>query len=214
MTTYQEPIRRLDLLKRRGRAGGIQPVVLRRGEKGQQIQAYITKDDEAFPLTGYTAKFCAVNAKGELVKRSATVSNAASGLVAYAVTSDLTAWEGSVLVAYFELTKSGEIATSDTLPFIVLDNADIAEGEAAEYESSIDAMIEAAQAEAVAQATESVQAAYAIAEAARDALYRDAESARDDAYDAAEAARNVNSQNAPFSVVDGKLCITYYDGEL
>ena len=214
MTTYSEPTRTLDLLKRRGRAGAIEPIVLRRGEAGTSITVDVTMDGLPFSLTGYTAKFCAVNAKGELVKRNATVANAAGGKVSYTVTTDLTAWAGPVFVAYFELTKSGELATTDTLPFVVLDNVDLADGEAEEYQSSIDAMLNEAREAAVAAAHAAFESAYADAEAARDALYGEAEAARDDAYAAAEAARNLDTLSAPFTVVDGKLNITYYDGEI
>ena len=213
MSTYTET-RTLDLLKHKGKAGGVPPITLRRGEAGADITINVTNNGEAFNLTGYTAKFCAVNAKGEKVKRAASVTNAASGAAKYTVTSDLTAWAGPVLVGYLELTKTGELATTDTLPFIILDNADITDEEAAEYQSSIDAMLNAAQEAAVAAAQTAFESAYADAEAARDALYAEAESDRDDAYAAAEAGRNANTSSAPFSVRDGKLCVTYYTGTI
>ena len=141
MTTYQEPKRTLDLLKRRGRSGGIKPIILRRGEKGQKISATITLDDAVFPLSGYAAKFCAVNAAGDYVIRVASIDNASAGLVSYTVTPDLTAVDGVAMLAYFEFTKSGETATSDTLPIIVLENTDISDQEAEPYLPIIDELI-------------------------------------------------------------------------
>jgi len=209
MTTYQET-RTLDLLKERSRAGGVKPIVLRRGETGQSIAVSVTNDGTAFNLTGYTASFCAVNADRGMVKRSATVSNAAGGLVTFSVTSDLTAAPGSVFVAYIELTKGSDIATTDTLPFVVLDNVDAGELDAEEYQDSIRELIAAVRSEAVAQATGAVSDA--LGDMQDD--YEAAEAARDAAYAAAEAARCVDYVGGPFSIVDGAVNITYYEGTL
>lgn len=47
-----------------------------------------------------------------------------------------------------------------------------------------------------------------------DESYQAAENSRDQAYQAAEAARDVNAMAAPFTIVDGKLCVTYYAGNV
>lgn len=218
MTTYLET-RTLDLLKQKGRAGSIPPITLRRGEYGKTIAIYITHNEEAYDLTGYTARFCAMNAKHEFLKRTCTVADAANGLLTYAITSDLTAWAGPVLVAYVELTKTGEVATSDTLPFIVLDDADVTTEEAAAYQSYISELLDEVGAQAVALAQGSVddklddfEEAYETAENSRDAVFAAHEDARQASYEAAEESRNVNTDSF-FTVVDGALCVTWYDSD-
>lgn len=164
MTTYQET-RTLDVLKKRGRAGTVEPITLRRGESGTKITGLVRNDGVAFPLTGYTAKFCAVNAAGDFVRRDAAVENAASGTVSYTLTTDLTAVDGPVHVAYFELTKSGEVATTDTIPLIVLPNTDFSQEQAEEYQLVVDQLIASMESElaatqyATAEATSAAQAA-------------------------------------------------------
>ncbi len=170
MSTYTET-RTLDLLKRKGRSGGIPPITLRRGESGVTVKGVITYDDATFSLTGYTAKFCAINASGGIVRKNATVTNAASGEVEYAVGTDLTANSGPVLVAYFELTKEGQTATSDTLPFIVLPNADLDGPEAEEYQSLVDELIATLQ-DAITDAGTATDAANTAAAAANAAADR------------------------------------------
>lgn len=170
MSTYTET-RTLDLLKRKGRSGGIPPITLRRGESGVTVKGVITYDDATFSLTGYTAKFCAINASGGIVRKNATVTNAAGGEVEYAVGTDLTANSGPVLVAYFELTKEGQTATSDTLPFIVLPNADLDGPEAEEYQSLIDELIATLQ-DAITDAGTATDAANTAAAAANAAADR------------------------------------------
>ena len=170
MSTYTET-RTLDLLKRKGRSGGIPPITLRRGESGMTVKGVITYDDATFSLTGYTAKFCAINASGGIVRKNATVTNAASGEVEYAVGTDLTANSGPVLVAYFELTKEGQTATSDTLPFIVLPNADLDGPEAEEYQSLVDELIATLQ-DAITDAGTATDAANTAAAAANSAADR------------------------------------------
>ena len=141
MATYTI-VRKLDLLKHNGTAGGIPPVVLRRGDSGTEIQAEVTYGGAKFDLTGYSAMFCAVNADGGVIRREAVVDDADDGIVTYDATTDLTSVAGPVLVAYFELTsEDDEVATTDTLPFIILPNADL-DGEAAqEYQVLIDELV-------------------------------------------------------------------------
>lgn len=167
MTTYQET-RTLDVLKKRGRAGTVEPITLRRGESGTKITALVRNDGAVFPLTGYTAKFCAVNAAGDFVRRDATVEAAAAGTVSYTLTTDLTAVDGPVSVAYFELTKSGEVATTDTIPLIVLPNMDLSPEEAQEYQTKVDALVSAME-EELAASTAATTSATAAAQAARQA---------------------------------------------
>lgn len=182
MATYTIT-RTLDLLKHNGDAGAIPPVVMRRGDKGAVIQGLIRFDGDAFNLTGYTSRFLAVNPAGEIVARSATVTDAAGGVVTYAVTTDLTAVTGPVLVAYFEFVKDGETATTDTIPVIVLENANLDAETATEYESTIDSIMSrleaallhaeeatAAANAAAANAAEEAQAASAGASAVEEAL--------------------------------------------
>lgn len=119
---YQET-RKLDLLKRRGRAGAVEPVTLRCGEMGQRVSATITNDGEAFDLTGYTASFRARAADGNLVEIAARIDDAAQGVASFAVTQELTAEPGEVASAHFRIVKEGEVLTTDTLPVIVLPGA-------------------------------------------------------------------------------------------
>ena len=170
MASYTET-RTLDLLKRRGRSGGIPPITLRRGESGVEVQGVITYDDATFSLSGYTAKFCAINAAGGVLRRSASIPNAAGGIASYEVTTDLTAESGPVLVAYFEFTKSGKTISSDTLPFIVLPNADLDGPAAEEYQSQIDELMDTLS-QALTDAEAATDAANAAAELANDAADR------------------------------------------
>lgn len=170
MASYTET-RTLDLLKRRGRVGGIPPITLRRGDSDVGVKGVITYDDDPFSLSGYTAKFCAINSAGDVIRRNASITNASSGEVSYDVTTDLTANAGPVLVAYFEFTKSGKTISSDTLPFIVLPNADLDGPAAEEYQSQIDELMDTLS-QALTDAEAATYAANAAAELANDAADR------------------------------------------
>lgn len=170
MASYTEA-RTLDLLKRRGRVGGIPPITLRRGDSDVCVKGIITYDDETFSLSGYTAKFCAINSAGDVIRRNASITNASGGEVSYDVTTDLTANAGPVLVAYFEFTKSGKTISSDTLPFIVLPNADLDGPAAEEYQSQIDELLDTLS-QALTDAEAATDAANAAAELANDAADR------------------------------------------
>lgn len=174
MTTYSEPTRTLDLLKRRGRAGAIEPIVLRRGEAGQEISADITEDGAARALAGATLRFCAMNAAGDVVREAARLkSGSPSNRVFYTVSSALTSLEGPTRVAYFEIAEGDDLATTDTLPILVLEDADITQGEAEAYRSRIEQLIA------------DMGDLYEAAEAARQASYYAAEASRWSATEAA-----------------------------
>lgn len=191
--------RTLDVAKQEGRAGQIKPIVLRRGETGQtQIKVNLTDNGAPLTVSSMTARFCAVLPDATFVFDSAHTS-AAGSAVTYTVHSDLTEAPGDIRIAYIELTSSGNIVTSDTLPIIVLDNTDISKEQAKEYQNQID-KLEKQLKDAITSASTATEKASDAAEAASTA----ASAANEAAGDATSAASGADSAAAAANAAAGK----------
>lgn len=133
--------RTLDVSKKDGRSGQIKPVILRKGEENQtQIKINLTSNGEPYSVGNLTPRFCAILPDKKYVRDASHVTKS-TNYVTYTVQSDLTSADGDIRVAYIELQSSGNSLTSDTLPIIVLDNTDISQEKAEEYQSQIDALV-------------------------------------------------------------------------
>lgn len=117
---------------------GIEPKVirLRRGEHGlTKLRITVTDNGVPYSLAGCTVRFCVQYKGGQFIRENMEVREGAAELV---VTSNFTAVAGHAAVSYIEVTSSGNVIDSDTLPVYIMDNVDISSGEAAQFRSEID----------------------------------------------------------------------------
>lgn len=121
----------------------VKPIFLRRGEKGlTTINAVINNIDGAYDLTGCSVRFCGLDAKKHYIISFATITNAKEGKISYTVDNRLTGVAGETLLAYFEITKSGNIITTNTIPIVIHENVEVSDTEAEEYESQISELLD------------------------------------------------------------------------
>lgn len=134
--------RTLDLNKQNNRSAQIKPIILRRGENNQtQLKFTINANDSTYSLADMTPQFCAFTSTDNWVKDPDN-TQVSGNTVTYTVQSNLTSSPGEVKVAYIEFRKGSQILTSDGIPILVLPDVDMTEEEAAEYQSTIDRMLD------------------------------------------------------------------------
>ena len=141
MAVYIEK-RTIELTKTPGRTGQVKAITLRRGENdATEIQGIVKNNGAIFNPNGYTIKFKALLPNGDFAEIPGTVSNATQGIISATVTNALTAVDGNITVAYFELSKGATILTTDAIPIWVERDMDMASGDAASYQNHIDNLV-------------------------------------------------------------------------
>lgn len=175
------------------------PIRVRRGETGAtEIRATLKDNGAPFNVTGYTIKFKALLPNHDFTTLGGSIVTAASGIVSTTITSTLTAFEGPCIVAYFELTKSGVVLTSEAIPIIVLPDMDITAGQEGEYRNAIDQLMEelADAIDASEAATSSANSAASNANSAAKSANEAANKANNEASNAKDAAQKADAEAA------------------
>lgn len=151
-------------------------IELRQGDHGDLLEFAVYDGAASLDLTGYSVTFKAYRPDGLLVTGKCSVTDAAKGRCAYEVVSNLTAAVGEVETAYVELTKSGEVLTSQNMRMKIIEDADLTVPSGGAYIPALDsALSDAATAtDAANKATSNADAAtaeaYAAANEARQAV--------------------------------------------
>lgn len=140
-TYFYEEVRTLSIRKDHSRIGNIEPVYLRRGENGvTRLTGNLLLDGLPAHILEYKAQFKAFNARKQWVIQDALIES--EGVVSVVIDSNLTAYDGEISIAYFELNLGNMVLTSDSIPIVVLENVDITEEEAKGYRNKIDELFE------------------------------------------------------------------------
>lgn len=148
----------------------VDSVYLRRGEGGlAAIVATIWDNGQPYDLTGCAVKFLAYDAKRRNIFESATITTAKSGVVSYTVSRKLTSIEGSISLAYFEITKGDGVITTQRIPIRILENVDLSGEESSEYESDFEKLLQSVN-DMLAKANSALETAETISKDASQAL--------------------------------------------
>lgn len=193
MVIYTE-VRRLSIEKVAGRTGQVKAVTLRRGEdKATAIRGEVIANNPDFYIEDYDVKFKAILPNGNFAEIDAETGSGTSREVSVTITNQLTAVEGKITVAYFELTskKDGSIVTTDAIPIWVEPDADLSEGQYGEYQSHIDSLVKQLD-EYIRDASKAAEQANAAKDAA-DRANQAAEDVEDAIKKANDAANSVGN---------------------
>lgn len=201
MASYTE-YRTLDITKTPGRTGQVKSITLRRGENdATEIRATLKDNGASFVADGYAVKFKAILPNDDFAEITGSVVDASKGVVSATVTNELTAVDGPITVAYFELSKGSTILTTDAIPIWVEKDMDVADGEVGQYQNHIDKLVKQLDA-LMADAKNAADAANAANEAAKkanenaNAAQTASEAANKAAKDANDATSNLEQKVA------------------
>lgn len=138
-----EEHRDLDLDKIRGTTKQIKPVRLRQGEQNlTKIVGHIKSNQAPFNLTGYKVRFAYINTDGGRFFSRCDITDPEDGIVEYTVGIDLSEGFGTVNVAYFEVVSENGVVTTDAIPIMIEENADITDEDKRKYKNELDKLIE------------------------------------------------------------------------
>lgn len=167
------------------------PVILRKGEYGlTDIVGRLVYNGRPFDSTDYDVTFRAFNTRHEWIVDSAEKNKDA---VTYSVKGDLTAEQGDIALAYFELEKDGGNITTDSIPIYISPEVEMPSAEEEKYRNAIDRLMDDLETERLkaVEATGSATAAAAKATSAAESAKTATQNA-----DAATEAANTAKQNA------------------